>query len=160
MGRLMPQPWKHPKTGMYWFRKAVPERLRAVVGKREIKFSLRTQRRTRGQAQVPGGNRQGRPPPPAGGRRASTADPQADHCARRRVVPTGTQEAGGRGDCRVYGFPRSGEHWAYGVARDARSDGWLQITGESDFSYWIEPGFSGSPVTLDEGLEVVIGTSS
>jgi hypothetical protein len=62
-----------------------------------------------------------------------------------------------RGQCRVYGFPGSGEHWAYGEARDAISDGWRQITGESDFSYWIEKGFSGSPVTLDEGLEVMIG---
>jgi site-specific recombinase XerD len=42
MGHLMPQPLKHPKTGVYWFRKTVPERLRSTVGKREIKFSLGT----------------------------------------------------------------------------------------------------------------------
>ena len=42
MRQLMPQPWKHPKTGVYYFRKVVPERLRRVVGRREIKLSLRT----------------------------------------------------------------------------------------------------------------------
>jgi hypothetical protein len=42
MRQLMPQPWKHPKTGVYYFRKVVPEQLRRVVGKREIKLSLRT----------------------------------------------------------------------------------------------------------------------
>jgi integrase len=42
MRQLMPQPWKHPKTGVYYFRKVVPERLRGVVGRREIKLSLRT----------------------------------------------------------------------------------------------------------------------
>jgi hypothetical protein len=42
MGQLMPQPFKHPKTGVYWYRKTVPERLRSTVGKREIKFSLGT----------------------------------------------------------------------------------------------------------------------
>ena len=38
----MPQPWKHPKTGVYYFRKGVPERLRALVGRWEIKISLDT----------------------------------------------------------------------------------------------------------------------
>jgi integrase len=42
MRQLMPQPWKHPKTGVYYFRKVVPERLRGAVGRREIKLSLRT----------------------------------------------------------------------------------------------------------------------
>jgi hypothetical protein len=36
----MPQPWKHPRTGVYYFRKVVPERLRPLVGKWEIKVSL------------------------------------------------------------------------------------------------------------------------
>jgi hypothetical protein len=35
-------PWKHPKTGIYWLRKAIPEALRDAVGKREEKLSLRT----------------------------------------------------------------------------------------------------------------------
>jgi len=34
--------WKHPKSGIHWFRMAVPERHRAAVGQREIKESLRT----------------------------------------------------------------------------------------------------------------------
>ncbi|MDB5539676.1 MAG: integrase domain protein [Devosia sp.] len=38
----MARPWKHPDTGIYWFRKRVPDALRAVVGKREEKFSLKT----------------------------------------------------------------------------------------------------------------------
>ena len=42
MRQLMPQPWKHPKTGVYYFRKVVPEQLRPIVGKREIKVSLST----------------------------------------------------------------------------------------------------------------------
>jgi integrase len=42
MRQLMPQPWKHPQTGVYYFRKVVPERLRPLVGKWEIKISLDT----------------------------------------------------------------------------------------------------------------------
>lgn len=38
----MPQPYKHPKTGVYWYRKVVPKPLRATIGKREIKRSLKT----------------------------------------------------------------------------------------------------------------------
>ena len=38
----MARPWKHPKTGVYWLRKGVPEALRPLVGKREEKRSLRT----------------------------------------------------------------------------------------------------------------------
>ncbi len=34
--------FKHPKTGVYYFRKAVPDDLRAIIGKREEKISLRT----------------------------------------------------------------------------------------------------------------------
>ena len=34
--------WKHPKSGIYWFRMGVPERHRASVGQREIKETLRT----------------------------------------------------------------------------------------------------------------------
>lgn len=35
-------PKRHPESGVYWFRKRVPDRLRATVGKTEIRFSLRT----------------------------------------------------------------------------------------------------------------------
>lgn len=38
----MSRPWRHPKTGIYWFRKAVPADLRSILGKREVKVSLRT----------------------------------------------------------------------------------------------------------------------
>jgi len=38
----MARPWKHPKTGIYWLRRRVPDRLREVVGKLEIKKSLGT----------------------------------------------------------------------------------------------------------------------
>ncbi|SBW12739.1 Site-specific recombinase XerD [uncultured Alphaproteobacteria bacterium] len=38
----MSRPVKHPKTGVYYFRKAVPEDLRTLVGKREEKVSLGT----------------------------------------------------------------------------------------------------------------------
>ena len=42
MPLAMSRPWKHPKTGIYWLRKGVPEALRDVVGKREEKLSLQT----------------------------------------------------------------------------------------------------------------------
>jgi len=38
----MSRPWKHPKTGIYWFRKAVPEDFLTAIGKCEEKFSLKT----------------------------------------------------------------------------------------------------------------------
>jgi len=38
----MARPWKHPKTGVYWFRKAVPADLRSILRKREELRSLRT----------------------------------------------------------------------------------------------------------------------
>lgn len=38
----MSRPWKHPETGSYYFRKAVPDDLRPLIGKREEKRSLRT----------------------------------------------------------------------------------------------------------------------
>ena len=42
MALAMARPWKHPKTGIYWFRKRVPDRLRTVLGKSEEKFTLHT----------------------------------------------------------------------------------------------------------------------
>jgi hypothetical protein len=42
MSLAMAHPWKHPDTGYYWVRKRVPDHLRAIVGKREERFSLRT----------------------------------------------------------------------------------------------------------------------
>ena len=39
---VMAQPYKHPKTGVYQVRRAVPKALREIVGKHEIKRSLGT----------------------------------------------------------------------------------------------------------------------
>jgi len=38
----MSRPWKHPKTETYWLRKQVPEHLQPLVGKQEVKLSLKT----------------------------------------------------------------------------------------------------------------------
>ena len=38
----MARPWKHPKTGLYWLRKRVPDALRIIVGRREVRRSLGT----------------------------------------------------------------------------------------------------------------------
>ncbi|WP_342449174.1 DUF6538 domain-containing protein [Aquabacter sp. L1I39] len=39
----MSRPTKHPKSGVYQFRRAVPDRLRPLLGKTEVKRSLGTQ---------------------------------------------------------------------------------------------------------------------
>ena len=38
----MATPFLHPKSKVYYFRRAVPEHLRTLVGKKEEKFSLHT----------------------------------------------------------------------------------------------------------------------
>src|SRR5690349_21443640 len=38
----MPQPFKHPKTGVYWFRKVIPPKLREAIGKTEWRETLGT----------------------------------------------------------------------------------------------------------------------
>jgi len=40
MSLAMSRPWKHPKSGVYWVRKRVPDDLLKLVGKREEKRSL------------------------------------------------------------------------------------------------------------------------
>lgn len=42
MALNMSSPLKHPKTGIYWLRKRVPQDLQPVLGKPEIVLSLRT----------------------------------------------------------------------------------------------------------------------
>jgi hypothetical protein len=42
MALAMARPWKHPKTGIYWLRKRVPEDLRIQLGKGEEKLTLKT----------------------------------------------------------------------------------------------------------------------
>lgn len=36
------RPWRHPKTGTYWFRRRVPKELRSFIGRSEERKSLRT----------------------------------------------------------------------------------------------------------------------
>jgi integrase len=38
----MSRPWKHPKTGVYYYRKVVPEAMRQLVGKVEVRQTLGT----------------------------------------------------------------------------------------------------------------------
>jgi hypothetical protein len=42
MALAMTRPWKHPKTGIYWLRKRIPDDLRLLLGKREEKLTLKT----------------------------------------------------------------------------------------------------------------------
>jgi hypothetical protein len=42
MTLAMARPWKHPKSGVWWLRKRVPDDLLKHVGKREEKRSLQT----------------------------------------------------------------------------------------------------------------------
>jgi integrase len=52
MTLAMTRPWKHPKTGMYWLRKRVPDNLRDVLGKREEKRSLKTKSAVEAKARL------------------------------------------------------------------------------------------------------------
>src|SRR5271169_2570628 len=38
----MSRPWKHPKTGVYYYRKVVPEAMRQLVGLVEVRRTLGT----------------------------------------------------------------------------------------------------------------------
>lgn len=49
---LMPQPWKHPESGMYYLRLRVPAALRPVLGY-ELKRSLRTRSPAEAKARYP-----------------------------------------------------------------------------------------------------------
>jgi len=49
----MSRPYPHPKTGVYWLRKAVPAPLRPAVGKRELVASLRTKNPREARAKAP-----------------------------------------------------------------------------------------------------------
>ena len=42
MALAMARPWKHPKTGIFWLRKRIPDDLCPLLGKREEKQSLGT----------------------------------------------------------------------------------------------------------------------
>lgn len=49
----MTRPYPHPKTGVYWLRKAVPAALRATVGRRELIQSLGTKDAREARAKAP-----------------------------------------------------------------------------------------------------------
>ena len=38
----MPRPFKKPETGVYYFRRIVPDDLKATIGKSEVRRSLKT----------------------------------------------------------------------------------------------------------------------
>ena len=42
MGQCMAEPWKHPKSGVWYYRRVVPVRVRAVLGRTEYRISLGT----------------------------------------------------------------------------------------------------------------------
>src|SRR3569832_581409 len=42
MTLMLARPWKHPKTGVYWYRRRVPTDLVEIFGRGEEKYSLRT----------------------------------------------------------------------------------------------------------------------
>lgn len=49
----MARPFKHSKTGVYWIRKVIPAHLRAAIGQREFKRSLRTHDSTEARRRAP-----------------------------------------------------------------------------------------------------------
>jgi integrase len=49
----MSRPFKHKKTGVYWFRRVVPEKLRPIIGRTEFKESLRTKDPNQARALYP-----------------------------------------------------------------------------------------------------------
>jgi hypothetical protein len=49
----MTRPYKHPKTGMYWVRKVVPQELRPLIGQGELKRSLKTKDPTEARRLAP-----------------------------------------------------------------------------------------------------------
>lgn len=53
MSLAMSRPWIHPKSGVFWLRKGVPEDLRALVGKREESRSLQTRDPSRPSVDMP-----------------------------------------------------------------------------------------------------------
>ena len=50
---LMAQPYKHPKTGVYWIRRAVPKDIRTTYGKTEVKRSLKTKNLSEARSKYP-----------------------------------------------------------------------------------------------------------
>ena len=42
MGLRMIEPWENPRSDMYWFRRRIPTNLVGFMGRKELKFSLKT----------------------------------------------------------------------------------------------------------------------
>jgi tetratricopeptide (TPR) repeat protein len=59
---------------------------------------------------------------------------------------------------RAFGFPTGYNDgvWASGVLRGRQATGWVQIEDVKEPGYWVQPGFSGTPV-WDEQLNGVVG---
>lgn len=59
---------------------------------------------------------------------------------------------------RAFGFPKGYDQgiWVSGEIKAPQSDGWLQIDSSENNTYWIEPGFSGTPI-WDEKAQAAVG---
>lgn len=59
---------------------------------------------------------------------------------------------------RAFGFPAAHDDgvWASGVLRDRQTRGWIQIEDVKQTGYFVEPGFSGTPV-WDEQMDGIVG---
>jgi len=59
---------------------------------------------------------------------------------------------------RAFGFPAGYDDgvWTSGVLRGRISGGWVQIEDVKEPGYWVQPGFSGTPI-WDEQLDGVVG---
>jgi tetratricopeptide (TPR) repeat protein len=59
---------------------------------------------------------------------------------------------------RAFGFPTGYDDgvWVSGVLRGRQATGWVQIEDVKEPGYWVQPGFSGTPV-WDEQLHGVVG---
>src|SRR5258708_29837635 len=77
MGQGMPEPFTHPKTGVYCYRKVVPAPLRAVIGRGEYRISLGTKDLAEAKRRYPAV--------------ASRLDAELDQAAGGRVVRTPQQ---------------------------------------------------------------------
>jgi integrase len=53
MGQEMPKPFKHPKSGVYYYRRVVPAPLRSIIGRGEYRISLGTKDLAEAKRQYP-----------------------------------------------------------------------------------------------------------
>jgi integrase len=79
VAQYMPQPFKHPKTGVYYYRKVVPFQLRKTLGRTEFRISLRTKDLREAKLRYP--------------EQATEVDARLTHAAGGPVSLTGKQVA-------------------------------------------------------------------